>query len=263
MNDPAQAGDSDWYPTRYTGDYDNGGVHTNSGIANLAFVLLSDGGTHPQEESAVVVPGIGMEAAADIFYAANYCLTANSDFYTARFCTADEVGGLHVDAVHLAWDAVGVPTEPPVIPDPIEIFDGSSLNNEEGPTGEIQQYYLSGVGLGETVTCTTSCNNGDADLYLRFNEEAEANPNSLVNECGSWSATSNEACTTGAASSGETTLYAAIHAYSGYTSLSLTCTVNTPSSGCTSGVFGDPCAADAECCSFNCGGNPKNSRCKH
>ena len=35
MCDPAALGDYDYYPTRYTGTADNGGVHWNSGIANL------------------------------------------------------------------------------------------------------------------------------------------------------------------------------------------------------------------------------------
>ena len=36
MNDPAKSGeDYDFYPTRYTGELDHGGVHANSGIANL------------------------------------------------------------------------------------------------------------------------------------------------------------------------------------------------------------------------------------
>ena len=35
MCDPAAAGDSDYYPDRYQGTDDQGGVHTNSGIANL------------------------------------------------------------------------------------------------------------------------------------------------------------------------------------------------------------------------------------
>ena len=35
MHDPVLGGDYDWYPTRYTGTADNGGVHWNSGIANL------------------------------------------------------------------------------------------------------------------------------------------------------------------------------------------------------------------------------------
>jgi bacillolysin len=35
MCDPSAMGDYDYYPTRYTGASDNGGVHWNSGIANL------------------------------------------------------------------------------------------------------------------------------------------------------------------------------------------------------------------------------------
>ena len=114
MNDPAAAGDYDWWPTRYTGTSDNGGVHWNSGIANLAFVLLSDGGTHPRGKSSVNVPAIGNAAAAAIFYAANTsCLTSGSNFAAARYCTADVHGGSNAAAVHAAWDAVGVPNDPP------------------------------------------------------------------------------------------------------------------------------------------------------
>jgi len=35
MYDPAKDGDYDYYPDRYKGTADNGGVHSNSGIANL------------------------------------------------------------------------------------------------------------------------------------------------------------------------------------------------------------------------------------
>ena len=38
---PSCAGDYDYYPTRYTGTSDNGGVHWNSGIANLGECTLS------------------------------------------------------------------------------------------------------------------------------------------------------------------------------------------------------------------------------
>ncbi|MBW1879955.1 MAG: M4 family metallopeptidase, partial [Deltaproteobacteria bacterium] len=47
MNDPALAGDPDYYPDRLIGYEDNGYVHWNSGIANLWFHLLSEGGIHP------------------------------------------------------------------------------------------------------------------------------------------------------------------------------------------------------------------------
>ena len=109
MDDPAAAGDYDYYPTRYTGTADNGGVHWNSGIANLAFVLLVEGGSHPRGKTSVNVTGIGFDAAADIFYAANTnCLTSRATFEDARNCTA-QVAGSNAAAVHLAWDAVGVP----------------------------------------------------------------------------------------------------------------------------------------------------------
>src|SRR5207248_565890 len=79
MNNPTQDGSSaDYYPERYTGTSDNGGVHSNSGIANLAFYLLSQGGTHPRSKTTVQVPGIGIAKAAQIFYRANtHYLTAN------------------------------------------------------------------------------------------------------------------------------------------------------------------------------------------
>ncbi len=98
-------------PTRYTGTADNGGVHRNSGIANLAFQLLVDGGTHPRGKTSVNVPGIGFDAAADIFYAANVaCLTPSSNFAGARYCTADVHGGSNAAAVHPPGTPSACPT---------------------------------------------------------------------------------------------------------------------------------------------------------
>jgi hypothetical protein len=104
----------DWYPSRYTGDGDRGGVHFNSGIANLAFYLLVMGGTHPSGKSSVNVAAIGFDAAAKIFYEANIaCLTPDSTFFLARYCTAAVTHREeHRASVHAAWDAVGVPATP-------------------------------------------------------------------------------------------------------------------------------------------------------
>jgi len=258
MADPAEAGDYDWYPTRYTGTEDNGGVHSNSGIANLAFVLLSDGGSHPQYKSTVTVPSIGTAAAADIFYMSNVaCLTPSSNFETARWCTADVHGGVNTEAVHAAWDAVGVPNNqlPPPQP-PINLTDGQSLSGQSGDTGVVQQYTLS-VSSGDTVTCATACNNGDADLYLRFGAEAVPDSRSSVNECGSYSLNSNEQCATGSAP-GDTTLYAAVHAYKAYTDLTITCTI---SGGGVCSPSGTACSSGSECCSDKCKGMPGRKSC--
>lgn len=266
MADPEELGDYDFYPTRYTGTSDNGGVHWNSGIANLAFVLLVEGGSHPQGKTSEVVPALhsdfdtSLNMALEIFYDANInCLTPSSNFAHARFCTALHAGQ-HVDAVHLAWDAVGVPNDLPPEPQPlIELQDGVSLVGQEGNSGEIQQYVLSGVMAGKTVTCSTSCNNGDADLYLRFGAEAEANPDSTVNECGSYSSNSNESCTTSAAPNDNTTLYAAVHAWTSFNNLTITCST---SSGGVCLARGESCTTGAECCSGSCGGKPGTRTCR-
>jgi len=265
MANPAQFGDRDYYPDRYTGTSDNGGVHTNSGIANLAFQLLVDGGTHPRDKTSLTVTGIGPAAAADIFYWANVgCLTPGSDFAAARYCTADVFGNVsgtdYSAEVHAAWDAVGVPNNPPPPPnDPIALTDGVPLSGQSGNTGDIQQYTLD-VSAGDAVTCTTSCNNGDADLYLRFGAEAEANPNSTNNECGSYSSNSNESCTTGAAPSADT-LYAGVHAYSTYTDLTISCSISGTDGGNCS-AKGISCSTGADCCSGSCGGRPGSKTCR-
>ena len=108
MNNPTQDGQSyDYYPERYQGGQDNGGVHLNSGIANLAFYLLSQGGTHPRGKTANQVPAIGISKADKIFYKAlaDY-LTSNSNFQAARNATASAAAAIHganspeVTAVH-------------------------------------------------------------------------------------------------------------------------------------------------------------------
>ncbi len=120
MNYPSSVGDYDYYPTRYTGTADNGGVHWNSGIGNLAFVLMVEGGTHPDGATTINVPALdpdfdtSLGMAADIFYYANTtCLTASSNFEAARGCTALAAqliyGASAETSVQAGWDAVGVP----------------------------------------------------------------------------------------------------------------------------------------------------------
>ena len=121
MDNPTADGSSaDYYPERnypscspnQFNDYC--GVHTNSGIANLAYVLLVEGGTHPRGKTSVNVTGIGLSKAEQIFYRANTVyMTASTNFAGARTATAqaavDLYGTTEEDAVNEAWDAVGVP----------------------------------------------------------------------------------------------------------------------------------------------------------
>lgn len=114
----------DWYPDYWVTNSDNGGVHINSGIANLFYFLLTQGGWHPHHNTVInnkyiptiFVPGIGIEKARRIWYRA---LTVYMGPYTnypgARVATAlaarDFFGLCSPEyvAVQRGWDAVGVP----------------------------------------------------------------------------------------------------------------------------------------------------------
>jgi Zn-dependent metalloprotease len=128
LDNPSKDGISpDLYAERYTGTQDNGGVHINSGLANLAFQRLVVGGTHPRQKTPFIVPGLGITKAQAIFYRAlTTYMTANTNFAGARAATAmaakDLYGdGAEVAAVHYAWDLVGVPGGPTRAPLVVEI----------------------------------------------------------------------------------------------------------------------------------------------
>lgn len=116
---PEFGGSRDFYSERYMGSDDNGGVHLNSGIANLAFYLLSAGGKHPRNKTTFMVPGIGIEKAGAIFQralTAGY-FTMNTNFAQARTATEQVAQELYPGsevAVGLAWAAVGVGAPPEV-----------------------------------------------------------------------------------------------------------------------------------------------------
>jgi bacillolysin len=116
MSNPLAFGDPDHYSQRYTGPDDNGGVHTNSGIANNAFHLAVEGGTN--RTSGLSVQGVGAsnrDQMERVFYRAfTQLLPANATFSVARAATiqaARDLFGANSNAeraVTQAWTAVGV-----------------------------------------------------------------------------------------------------------------------------------------------------------
>lgn len=108
---------TDYWPERIMpGGTDNGGVHLNSGIANLAFYLVVKGGKHPRAKTTVEVPPISIEKAIHIFYYANvFLFSSMTDFQGARYATAKAAEllygrcGQEYISIHKTWDAVGVP----------------------------------------------------------------------------------------------------------------------------------------------------------
>ncbi|MBK9214761.1 MAG: M4 family metallopeptidase [Chloracidobacterium sp.] len=115
--------DPDHYSERYTGSSDNGGVHINSGIANHAFYLAANGGTH--HRSGVTVTGMGTTDAARIWYRAlTVYMTSSTNFSGARTAMLNAATDLfgssstQYAATATAWCAVGVGTCPGSTPTP-------------------------------------------------------------------------------------------------------------------------------------------------
>lgn len=116
MANPAQLGYPDHYDVRFTGSADNGGVHINSAIPNLAFVLAIEGGPHPRTGAAV--EGVGFanrEQIERVFYRAfTQLMPASANFRQARTITLQAARDLYgagsapERALAQAWTAVGV-----------------------------------------------------------------------------------------------------------------------------------------------------------
>src|SRR5207249_3000043 len=95
MNDPAKDGKS----IDYGPDYNNQNVHYTSGVPNLAFYLLSQGGKHPRNKTTVNVTGIGIEKAAAVFYRANTTIfTSSTNYAQARTGTEQAAQQLELTA---------------------------------------------------------------------------------------------------------------------------------------------------------------------
>ena len=220
MNNPTLDGESyDWFPNRYIGPEDNGGVHWNSGIVNLAFVLMVQGGTHPRGLSSQIVPAIdsnfdkSLRAASRIFYKAQTsCLTPMAGFAEIRECTL-MLAGEHAESVEAAWTAVGIGLL--TFYEPI-----SGLSSEESgwvDTGKTN------IQPGKTVTCTTVGSIGDADLYVDM--ATISGSSGATVSCSSENPTSNESCTVGPMDA-VSKIWVRVFAYTAFSDLTLTCTVD-------------------------------------
>jgi thermolysin len=116
MANPQAYDDPDHYSKRYVGSADNGGVHSNSGIANNAFYLAVESGVN--RTSGLSVQGVGSanrEKIEKVFYRGfTQLLPANATFALARAATlqaARDLYGAGSDverAIQQAWTAVGV-----------------------------------------------------------------------------------------------------------------------------------------------------------
>jgi Zn-dependent metalloprotease len=240
MNDPVADGSSyDYYPTRYTGSGDSGGVHLNSGIANLAFKLWVTGGTHPRGKTTVSVPALNatamtsMDMAAKIWYRAlTVYMTSSTNFQGARTATAqaatDLYGAAAADSVHKGWDAVGVPGTPGGGGGTTTLTNGVAVTNLSGSTGTWKHYKIA-VPTGQTkLEIIMSGGTGDADMYVKRGSQ----PTSSSYDYRPYLNGNNETVTVTNPVAGD--WYISIYGYSTYSGVSLKATYSTTTSTCTS-----------------------------
>ena len=231
MNDPTEDNSSmDYYPERFVGSADNGGVHWNSGIANLAFYLLVEGGSHPRDKTSFVVPAIGLEKAEQIFYRAQTTyLTPSSNFQAARNATAlaaqDLYGDEEVEAIQLAWCAVGVNGCNVGGNNGTELENGVAANNLSGATGSTAFWTFEIPADATNLEVKISGGSGDADLYVRRGSA----PTTSSYDCRPYQNGNNETCTFATPASG--TWHVMIRGFSSYSSLTLVASWTEPDPG--------------------------------
>jgi Zn-dependent metalloprotease len=177
MADPAASGDYDYYPTRYTGTADNGGVHSNSGIANLAFKMMVTGGTHPRAKTTVNVTALNATAmtsinmGAKIWYRAlTVYMNSSTNFSGARTATVqaatDLYGAAAAATVNSAWDAVGVAGPPPPAAT-VTLSNGVALTSQSAATGAWKHYKIAVPAGQASLAIVMSGGTGDGDLYVK------------------------------------------------------------------------------------------------
>ena len=232
MNDPAAAGDYDYYPTRYTGTSDNGGVHTNSGIANLAFKLMVTGGSHPRSKTTVVVPALNATATTSInmagkiwYRALTVYMTSSTNFQGARNATAqaatDLYGAAAADSVQKAWDAVGAPGGAAPPSTTTTLSNNVTVTGIGASTGAWKHYKIT-VPSGQTsLKITMSGGTGDGDLYVKRGSQ----PTSSSYDYRPYLSGNNESVSVTNPVAGD--WYISIYAYSTFSGVSLNATYAT------------------------------------
>ncbi len=179
MNNPTADGYSkDYYPERITGTSDNGGVHGNSGIANLAYYLMVMGGSHPRSKTSVVVTPLSstsstsLDMAQKIWYRAlTVYFTSSTNFAAARTATVtaatDLYGSAAAATVTAAWDCVAVPGGSSG-GGVTTLTNGQTVTGISVGTGAWVMYKITVPTGQSSLKITMSGGTGDADLYVKL-----------------------------------------------------------------------------------------------
>jgi vibriolysin len=178
MCDPAADGASADVWSSGVGSLD---VHYASGVGNLAFCLMANGGVHPRGKTTVVVPSIGLETAIRILYEAQASyMTSTTTYAGARTAMEQAAAALSYDqetqdSVGCAWAAVRVGSAPascggtstPPPPTDGMLQNGVPVTGLSGALGE-QAFWSLAVPAGQSsLSFSISSGTGDADLYVQ------------------------------------------------------------------------------------------------
>ena len=241
MCDPAADGVS---KDLWTSSLGSAEVHYSSGVGNLAFCLLSKGGTHPRGKTTTNVPALGMEKAIRIFYKAQVDILTSSSKYAA-YRTATEQAATQLgydqatkDAVGCAWAAVGVgtaptscggTTPPPPPPGGGVLQNGVAVTGLSGATGN-EAFWTITVPSGQTsLVVNITGGTGDADMYVNFGTA----PTTTTYQCRPYLNGNSETCTFSPPQAG--TYHVMLRGYSAYSGVTLKATYSA-----TGGGTGDP-----------------------
>ncbi len=241
MNDPALGGDSDYYPTRYTGTADHGGVHTNSGIANLAFYMMVVGGTHPRGKTSINVTPLSatsstsLDMAQRLWYRAlTTYWTSTTGFSGARTGTVqaatDLYGAAAAASVTAAWDAVGAPGGSGG-GGTTTLTNGVAVTGLSASTGAWKHFKITVPSGQSQLQIVMSGGTGDADLYVKRG----AQPTSSSYDYRPYLTGNNETVTVTNPVAGD--WYISLYAYSTYSSVTLKATY-TGGATCTNTYTG-------------------------
>jgi bacillolysin len=241
MNNPTADGYSkDYYPERITGTADNGGVHGNSGIANLAYYLMVMGGSHPRAKTSVVVTPLSstsstsLDMAQRIWYRAlTVYFTSSTNFSAARTGTVnaatDLYGATAAATVTAAWDAVGAPGGGGGGGGTTTLTNGVPVTGLSGATGSWAYYKITVPASQTSLVITISGGTGDCDLYVKRG----AQPSSTVYDYRPYLSGNAESVSVTNPVAGD--WYIGLNAYAAYSGLTLkaTYTGGGGGGGCT------------------------------
>ncbi len=184
----------------YTGTGDNGGVHTNSGVSNYWFYLLTQGGTGVNDiSSSYTVTGIGMSDAARIaFRALTVYFSSGTNYASARNLTTQAAIDLfgacsnEVYQTKSAWYAVGVGPSPSGTMTPVANF--TSIGTLMCSLPFTANFYNTSIGsdtyvwdFGDGSSVSTATNpvhtytaNGTYNVQLKATSTCAASPDSII-----------------------------------------------------------------------------------